>query len=224
MSGTLVAVAILIVLVIVVIAVVKKSPEKTDTKQDFPYIKRGPLFTPAERSFLGVLNQAVGEVSQIFGKVRVADVITTKKGLTASVRQTAFNKISSKHFDYLLCNKNDLSVLCAIELNDSSHNSEKTKKRDSFLEGTCKSANIPLVQIKAQATYNINEIKEILEKHLPNTSIENITKESTIETNEMACPKCSSAIIEKVAKKGNNAGNKFLACSSFPKCRYVVNA
>ena len=221
MGGILIAFAILVALAIVVTALIKKSPEKEDKKQDYLYIKRGPLFTPAERSFYGVLNQAMGDKTQIFGKVRVADVITTKKGLTASVRQTALNKITNKHFDYLLCNKEDLSVLCAIELNDSSHNSEKTRKRDAFLEDACKSANIPLVQIKAKATYNINDIKEVLDKHLPNPSIENTTKESTEEIIAMACPKCSSEIVEKVAKKGKNAGNKFLACSSFPKCRYV---
>lgn len=220
MSGILVAVAILITLVIV-FAFVKKSTEKNDTKQNLPYIKRGPLFTPAERSFFGVLNQAVDGKHEIFGKVRVVDVITTQKGLTASVRQTAFNKISRKHFDYLLCNKKDLSVLCAIELNDSSHNSEKTRKRDAFLESACESANIPLVQIKAQATYNFNEIKDVLAKYLPGPNIENTAKESPVKTIEMVCPKCSSAIVEKVTKKGKNAGNKFFACSSFPKCRYV---
>ena len=221
MSGTLIVIAILIALAIVVVAFVKKSPKKESKEQDFPYIKLGPLFTPAERSFFGVLNQVAGSKSQVFGKVRIADVITIKKGLTPSVRQTARNKIDRKHFDYILCNKEDLSVLCAIELNDSSHNSEKTKKRDAFVEGACESANIPLVQIKAQATYNINEVKEILEKYLPKPSIEITTKEVTAKTNEKSCPKCSSVIVEKVAKKGKNAGNKFLACSSFPKCRYV---
>lgn len=225
MSGIFITLAVLVVLTIIVIAVVaKKSPKNEITKPDFPYIKRGPLFTPAERSFLGVLNQAVDSKAQIFGKVRVADVMTTEKGLTPSIRQTAFNKISNKHFDYLLCDKADLTVLCAIELNDSSHNSEKTKKRDAFLEGACKATNIPLVQIKAQATYNINEIKAELEKYLSSSEKENSidnTVENKVVKTEKTCPKCSSAIVEKVAKKGKNAGNTFLACSSFPKCRYV---
>lgn len=226
MSGIFIALVVLVALAIIIATIVaKKPPKKENTKQEFPYIKRGSLFTPAERSFLGVLNQAVDSKAQIFGKVRVADVITTEKGLTPSIRQTAFNKISNKHFDYLLCDKADLSVLCAIELNDSSHNSEKTKKRDAFLEGACEAANIPLVQIKAQATYNINEIKAELEKYLSRSekenSIEN-TVENTIEKTEKTCPKCSSAIVEKVAKKGKNAGKTFLACSAFPKCRYVT--
>jgi hypothetical protein len=35
------------------------------------------------------------------------------------------------------------------------------------------------------------------------------------------CPKCGSALVERVAKTGANAGRAFLGCSAFPKCRYV---
>ncbi|MCM8541210.1 MAG: NERD domain-containing protein [Lentisphaeraceae bacterium] len=35
------------------------------------------------------------------------------------------------------------------------------------------------------------------------------------------CPKCGSELVERVAKKGKNEGNKFLGCSGFPKCRYL---
>lgn len=35
------------------------------------------------------------------------------------------------------------------------------------------------------------------------------------------CPKCGSALVERVAKSGPNAGNRFLACSAYPKCRFT---
>jgi len=35
------------------------------------------------------------------------------------------------------------------------------------------------------------------------------------------CPRCGSDLIERIAKKGANAGNKFLGCSTFPKCRFT---
>ena len=172
MSSILI-VAVLLAVVFLVLIVVKKSSAKgADETFNFPYIKRGVLFTPAERSFLGVLNQAVGDKAQIFGKVRVADVIETKKGMTQSERQTAFNKISAKHFDYLLCDPKDISVICAIELNDSSHNTKKAQKRDAFLVGACKSANIPLLQVKAKSSYNINEIQEQLKQYLSTSEVE----------------------------------------------------
>jgi hypothetical protein len=182
---------------------------------------------------LGVLNQAVGENAQVFGKVRVADVITPKKGMSRSEWQKSFNKISGKHFDFLLCNKNDLSVLCAVELNDSSQNSKKRKGRDVFIEGACQSANVPFVQIAARSTYNISEIQQSLAAYLPGSQSPDSTQEPVepvIEhqssNNEKVCPKCSSKMVKKIAKNGKNIGNEFWACSNFPKCRYIeaINA
>jgi len=79
----------------------------------FPYRPAKTLFSPAERSFLGVLDQAVGSDYRVFGKVRVADVATVKTGRNNSVRQGAVNRIAQKHFDFVLCNASDLSIVCA---------------------------------------------------------------------------------------------------------------
>ena len=48
----------------------------------------------------------------------------------------------------------------------------------------------------------------------PVTMIETTKKEH--------CPKCGNALVERIAKRGPNAGNKFLGCSNFPKCRYTT--
>ncbi len=37
------------------------------------------------------------------------------------------------------------------------------------------------------------------------------------------CPKCGGELVERTAKKGKNAGQKFFGCSNFPKCRYLKN-
>jgi hypothetical protein len=44
----------------------------------------------------------------VFGKVRVADVVETASGLRWSDRLRAFNRISAKHFDFLVCDSNIL--------------------------------------------------------------------------------------------------------------------
>lgn len=38
-----------------------------------------------------------------------------------------------------------------------------------------------------------------------------------------SCPRCGKVMVERVAKKGSYAGNKFWGCSSFPVCRGVLN-
>jgi len=220
----------IIAIVIISIIVLVLSKNKGISSVAYPYRKQDVLFTPAERSFLGVLEQAVGEKVNIFGKVRVADAITPNKGMSRSDWQKAFNKISGKHFDYLLCNKNDLSILCAVELNDSSHNSRKRKDRDVFLEGACEAANVPLIQITAKSAYNLTEIQEIINPYILNNEPQKQIQKDKIDyknndekIEDRTCPKCSSILIRRTAKKGKNIGKDFWACSEFPKCRHIEN-
>lgn len=37
-----------------------------------------------------------------------------------------------------------------------------------------------------------------------------------------SCPICSSVMIKRTARKGNNAGNEFWGCSTFPRCKGTV--
>jgi len=219
---------IILVIVILVITGVKNLPNHLEDVQGPQYQMLGSLFTPAERSFLGILKLALNDEADVFGKVRVADVITPKKGQQRSEWQKAFNKISSKHFDFIVCNKEDLTPICVIELNDSSHNSKKRQERDRFLEEACKSAKLSLLQVPAKATYNVQEIRELLIQYIPkipcadNIKI-NLGKFETDQSSRMdkVCPKCSSAMTLKIAKRGKNSGNEFWGCSAFPKCRYL---
>ena len=135
-----------------------------------PYDVQETLFSPAERSFLGVLDLAVGDKARVFAKVRVADVLTPQAGIGKSKWQQHFNKISAKHFDYLLCHPADLSFICAIELDDSSHRHQKRKARDLFLKTACDSAGLPLLQIPASASYLVEELREQILPLLVKTS------------------------------------------------------
>lgn len=38
------------------------------------------------------------------------------------------------------------------------------------------------------------------------------------------CPKCGADLVERVVKSGDRAGEKFLGCSMFPKCRFTRQA
>jgi len=119
------------------------------------------LLTPSERSFYKILYLALDKQYLIFPKVRLADVFSPKKGLARSEWQKAFNSISSKHIDFLICNKLT-GISAAIELDDKSHSRPKTVKRDDFVNSIFLSCGIPLVRIKAQSSYSISEIKNLL--------------------------------------------------------------
>ena len=158
---------ILVVLVFIVMVFVSMIA-KSKVPNECPYKKESALFSPAELSFYSILEQVVGDDAKVFGKVRVADVLTPMNGLSRSDKQKAFNKIRAKHFDFILCNKKDLSVICAIELNDSSHRRKKRIERDEFLVRACRSANVPLVQITAKSSYSADEIGDLIASQVVN--------------------------------------------------------
>jgi hypothetical protein len=152
---------VVVAAVLVILAAQKRSGEGTGgmAKMGFPYIATGYLFSAAERSFLGVLEQAVGPEHRVFGKVRIADVASVKQALGNSARQSALNRIAAKHLDFVVCRVSDLKVVCAVELNDKSHGSARTAKRDNFVATLCQTIGLPLLQVPAQRGYQPGEIK-----------------------------------------------------------------
>jgi hypothetical protein len=132
----------------------------------YKYVLNKTLFTPAERSFLGVLDLAVADQYRIFGKVRVADILLPRKGLSKSHWQIAFNKVSAKHFDFVLCNKQTLEVIAVIELDDKSHQKAKLQHRDSLIASACATAGLPLVRFVAKSSYQVTEIQQQIQAEL----------------------------------------------------------
>ena len=41
-------------------------------------------------------------------------------------------------------------------------------------------------------------------------------------TDDMECPRCGNDLVERTAKRGEKKGSKFVGCSAYPKCRYVL--
>ncbi len=159
----------LLVFVIAIVALIKLPSNPITTAPKFeantastsvglPYKAISKLFSPAERSFLGVLDNALGDEFRVFGKVRVGDIAKVESGLSRSARQGALNKIAYKHFDYIVCSASDLAVVCAIELNDQSHNTKRAKKRDELIEGVCRKISLPLMQVTARESYSTQEV------------------------------------------------------------------
>jgi ssDNA-binding Zn-finger/Zn-ribbon topoisomerase 1 len=126
----------------------------------------------------------------------------------------------------LLCDKEDLSVACAIELDDGSHNSKRRQERDEFLKGVCEAAGVPLIQVPAKSAYVISEVRSLLPRYLiveDTPEQESAPPPATNDLEKIAkvCPNCSAVMVKRVAKNGKHAGKKFWACSSYPKCKTV---
>lgn len=155
-------IAIIIVFVIIAIALKLFLGGNKGGTEDYPYEKEQTLFTPAERSFLGVLEQAVDGKLRIMGKVRLADVVKVKRGNNKSSWQKAFNMIQSKHVDFVACDTATLGVKFVVELDDKSHNQSKRQDRDEFIDKVLEAADIPVFHFAAKRTYAIQELQNSL--------------------------------------------------------------
>lgn len=152
------------IVVIVALLVLKRlagnaAPAASDSHA---YRRKDSLFTPAERSFAGVLDQVLDDGYRVYGKVRVADLIEPVPNRDRRRWQQAFNRINAKHFDFVICNSNDLAPVAVIELDDKSHQKSKRQQRDEMLEGICEQVKLPLVRVPAQKGYKLAEVEEYL--------------------------------------------------------------
>ncbi len=99
-------------------------------RERLPYELNETILTERERSFYRILKPIADKLElQICPKVRVADIVSIKKG--TKDWQKWFNKIRSKHVDFLLCDY-DMNIVLIIELDDSSHETERAKKSDAL--------------------------------------------------------------------------------------------
>ena len=157
-------VVLAILLAVLAVVVVRQRQAPDDRGEPTGYRKRESLFSPAERSFFGVLNQAVGPGFRVFGKVRVGDVLAPEEGLTTSQRAGALNRINRMHFDFIVCAADDLSIVCAVELDDKSHQQARRQRRDVFLAEACQTAGFVLINFPAQHAYSVPEVAAAIAK------------------------------------------------------------
>jgi hypothetical protein len=119
-----------------------------------------PLLTPAERSFFGVLQQATAAEYQIFAKVRLADIVKPVRNPSRSGWQSAFNRITGKHVDFVLCNLSNMAIVAVIELDDRTHERFERSTRDGLVDSALADAHIPVLRVPAQQTYSPSQIRE----------------------------------------------------------------
>lgn len=147
-----------VVLGIAILVVIKRLSSKFTFFKP-PYIRKSALLSSAETKFLRALRQAIGRDFEIFSKVRIADVLDVPTFFNKQKQRTAFNKIAAKHLDYVLCDKN-FNIICAIELDDRSHELKERKKRDEFVDRACTAAKLPIVHIKLAHYYDYKGLRD----------------------------------------------------------------
>ena len=218
----------------------KRIQRQSDETSD--YESRGVLLTPTERSFLGVLEQALDSRYRVFSKVRLGDLIKPSKGLDAGRRTTLQNKINQNHVDFVICTANELALVGLVKLDDPSHGHEDRAGRDEFIDQALATTGISILRFSAQNEYSVQDVRTRLSEMMLTDSVSravstarlavtpiNQVLDTILDSNPVpadsqipACPKCSATMVKRQAIRGRNSGNYFWACSTFPMCRHVL--
>lgn len=144
----------------------KQVKATAEEKRASDYYLRKSLLTPAERSFLGVLEVLRHEDYQLCVKVRIADIVGVRNGLERGARQAALNRVQSKHVDFLFIRAADGQPVLAVELDDASHEREERRERDAFVDQLFAEVGLPVAHVRAQARYAVEEVRGVVERHL----------------------------------------------------------
>jgi len=155
-------------------------------KQSEPlYNSKQKLFSPAEATFFGVLKLALGDDFHIFSKVRVADLL--EPAGPGSQWRSAFNRISSKHLDFVVCKTGSWDIIAVVELDDASHSRRDRAARDAFMDSSLQNAGIPIVRVKAKATYAVPELRNQIQQTIRRAQNPKHPIELELEQAALAC-------------------------------------
>ena len=124
-----------------------------------PYAVRPALMSEVEAEFDAFLMSCIDDDRLVVHrKVRVADILQVIPG---SPRwQHWFNRISSKHADFVVCFGH--RPIAVIELDDKSHSAKRRQERDRFVDSAYLAASLPILHVPVAASYDRAQISSFI--------------------------------------------------------------
>ena len=139
-------------------------------KSNYRYYSRKYLMTEQENQFYHRLYSLVGRYWYIAPQINLSALLNHKvKGQNWSA---AFRHINGKSVDYVLISKKSGEIICAIELEDATHNRESRIVRDEEINRLFSEANIPLARFRNAEKLKDREILDTIRATLRGDSEE----------------------------------------------------
>jgi hypothetical protein len=121
------------------------------------------ICSPAELAFAGTLKQALKSKVLILLKVRILDVLELIEDPLDRKRMFFWRDfLGDIHFDYVVCSKQTLTPLLAVELDHDEPLKRGRATRDVAKTTIAARAQFPLVRISAAATYAPADLRQKL--------------------------------------------------------------
>lgn len=144
------------------------GPRPSEATGHLPYRARDDFLSQAEISFYRVLLSVLSTQGTICPKVRLSDVFYVSR---PNENRTFFNRIVQKHVDFLVCNPISMKPIFALELDDSTHTRSDRQVRDEFVDSVFQAAGLPLLHIRAQRQYSIQEVRTQIAPFVNSTGV-----------------------------------------------------
>lgn len=137
------------------------------------YKRRDFFLTSPELIFYKTLKNLVRDQYAIQCKVRLEDLIEpiAKKNTKDFMSQRGF--IRAMHLDFVLCNPETMYFVCAIELDDITHERKNRKEADETKKKALNDAGIHLFRIPTK----YKDSRDYIIKTIFNTEEENVTEQ-----------------------------------------------
>jgi hypothetical protein len=156
---------VLVMLISLIVIVAVLANRLNDNSFPFPFDSRSTIFTPAEKNFHNLLEQAVGAKFRVINRVKLSDIVNIRKGVSSRASQSATNNAETKYLDFVICERDSMKLIGAVDLVDTRGKGYKVKK-DWFVSGALEAASIPHVRIKVKNNYTLAQIKQCIHNHL----------------------------------------------------------
>ncbi len=163
------AIIVVAIVILVTIATVMfaKPGSATKTEKEKPKYNYNALphfLTPSERVFYNLLGQAVGGEYRIFAQVHLDALLDEK--VPGQNYKAARAHMSQKSVDFILCDKDELRIVLAIELDDSSHMRQDRIDRDVIVEEMLKGAGVPMLRFDGMGVISPDSIGQQIRQFL----------------------------------------------------------
>lgn len=156
---------ILFALISLIVIVAVLASRLNDNSFPFPFDSKQVIFTSAEKNFQNLVEQAMGGKYRVINRVKLADIVTIRNGVSDRASQSAVNNAEGKYLDFVICDRHSMKLLGAIDLVDTQGKGYKIKK-DWFVSGALEAASIPHLRIKVKANYTLEEIRSCINTRL----------------------------------------------------------
>lgn len=166
---------ILFALISLIAIVAMLASRLNDNSFPFPFDSKQAVYTPAEKNFLHLVESALGNEYRVLNRVALADILNIRKGVSKKATQTALSNANSKYLDFVICRRDTMKLLGAVDLVDTKGRGYKVKK-DWFVSGALEAASIPHVRIKVKPNYSVEEIRACLGSKILGVSQKQIPK------------------------------------------------